>query len=164
MGNHNSGRRPYPRAIHELRGNPSKKNLNENGVVPPAGDPVKPAGLTSGASAVWDQLAPVCMAMGTLTPADVWVFGTLCELQATMQATSAAKDGRQLFSLEREDPDDQEHRIVIVLDAILKQERDTANSLKHYYSLFGLEPVSRAKVQAPKKADAPASKWAGVLK
>lgn len=164
MGNQNSGRRPAPTKLTVLRGNPSHKKLNENEPTPPAGDPVKPTGLSPGASAVWDELAPICIAMGTLTVADVRVFASMCELQSTMQETSAAKDGRALFALEREDRDDEQSPMVIQIDAILKLERDTATALRPYYALFGLEPVSRARISVPKKAEAPTSKWAGVLK
>jgi hypothetical protein len=45
----------------------------------------------------------------------------------------------------------------------MKLERDTAATLRPYYALFGLEPVSRARVSVP-KTDAPASKWAGTLR
>jgi hypothetical protein len=46
----------------------------------------------------------------------------------------------------------------------VKLERETANALRPYYALFGLEPVSRARISVPKKAEEPVSKWAGQLK
>jgi phage terminase small subunit len=141
-GNHNSGRRPQSTALKLLRGNPGKRRLNPAEVKPPPGDAVKPVGLSAGAGEVWDELAPVCLAMGTLTVADVRVFATLCELQATFMA-AAGRKGTEHF------------------DARL--ERETATALRPYYSLFGLEPVSRARVAAPKK-DQPESKWAGALR
>jgi len=142
MGNANSGRRPNPTALTVLRGNPSRKKLNENEVRPPAGAVEKPAQLSSAAGVVWDELAPMCLAMGTLTPADVRPFATLCELQATFSANAAAK-GTAIFDV--------------------RLERDTANVIRPYYALFGLEPVSRARISVPKKKDEPASKWAGAL-
>jgi phage terminase small subunit len=143
MGYENSGRRPQPTALKVLRGNPGKRKPNKNEPVPPSGTVVKPRGLSKAAGSVWDELAPVCIAMKTLTPADVRVFATLCELQATFAAAVKAK-GSAGF------------------DARL--ERDTANTLRPYYALFGLEPVSRARISVPKDDDKPASKWAGVLK
>jgi hypothetical protein len=162
MGNQNSGRRPAPTALTVLRGNPSKKKLNENEVRPPSGEVVKPA-LSSMASVVWDELAPICLAMRTLTPADVRVFATLCELQATLQAASAQKDAGWFapFSLRPEDTSDPESPMVVVVDAVLKLERETAAALRPYYALFGLEPVSRARISVPK--DEPISKWADAL-
>jgi phage terminase small subunit len=162
MGNQNSGRRPQPTALTVLRGNPSRKKLNENEVVPPAGEIVKPAGLSVAAGVVWDELAPVCLAMGTLTTADIRAFASLCELQSTMQQTSAAKDGRELFRLQPEKDD--ESRVEVVIDSILRLERETATALRPYYDYFGMTPSSRARIQVPKKAEAPESKWAGALK
>jgi len=72
MGNHNSGRRPTPTALKILRGNPGKRPLNQDEPQPPKGPVVKPE-LSAGADRVWDALAPVCEAMGTLTAADVRV-------------------------------------------------------------------------------------------
>lgn len=148
MGNHNSGRRPQPTALKLLRGNPSKTKPNALEPKPPAGAVTKPGGLSTGAAAVWDELAPICLAMGTLTVADVRVFGTLCELQASLQYATAQK--AQAMAGGEAD-----------LAAVLKAERDTANTLRPYYALFGLEPISRAKIQVPKAE--PVSKWGDAL-
>jgi len=141
MGNQNSGRRPKPTALHVLRGNPSRKKLNENEVRPPAGDVGKPEALSLGASGVWDELAAVCLAMGTLTPADLKPFATLCELQEAFTRSALAK-GTEAY------------------DA--RVERESANALRPYYEYFGLTPSSRARISVPKKADEPQSKWAGI--
>ena len=144
MGYENSGRRPQPTAIKLLRGNPSKTKPNINEPSPPSGDVVKPAELSAAGEQVWDELAPICLHMGTLTPADIRPFTTLCELQATFTAAARGK-GSAAF------------------DARL--ERDTANALRPYYSEFGLTPVSRARISVPKKtAEESPSKWAGALK
>jgi len=143
MGNQNSGRRPSSTALTVLRGNPSRKKLNENEPRPPSGPVDRPTDLSKAAIIVWDELAPICLAMGTLTPADVRPFRTLCELQATFDANTATK-GTAVFDV--------------------RLERDTANTMRPYYALFGLEPVSRARISVPKKTDEPVSKWAGALK
>src|SRR5687768_11480526 len=115
MGNHNSGRRPQPTALRVLRGNPGKRKPSDQEPVPPADIAVvKPAGLSTGAGAIWDELAPICLAMRTLTSADVLAFSSLCELQSTMRQVAASKDGRELFRLEVEDPTDPESRMEIV--------------------------------------------------
>ena len=162
MGYENSGRRPQPTALKMLRGNPGKRKPNENAPSPPSGEILRPAWLTAGAAGVWDELAPICLAMGTLTVADVRSFAGLCELSATMQQASAAKDGRALFRLEQ-DRDD-EAQMAVVIDATLKLERETANALRPYYEYFGLTPSSRARLSVPKTTDEPKSKWAGILK
>lgn len=142
VGYENSGRRPQPTAMKLLRGNPGKRKPNQSEPIPPVGEVKKPAGLSPAAVLVWDELAPICLHMGTLTKADVRAFGTLCELQATFTAAAQLKGGP-------------------AFDARL--ERDTANALRPWVALFGLEPVSRARISVPKKPDAPVSKWAGAL-
>lgn len=102
--------------------------------------------------------------MGTLTRADVRPFATMCELQATMLKASAQKDAEQFapFTVS----DDYNGAPVVKVHAALKLERETATALRPYYALFGLEPVSRARIQVAKKPadEAPQSKWAGALK
>ena len=143
MGYENSGRRPQPTALKMLRGNPGKRALNTQEPTPPAGAVVKPDGLSAGAGAIWVELAPICLHMGTLTPADLRPFQTLCELQASLARASVLKT-------------------VGEWDAAMKLEKDFAPMIRPYYALFGLEPVSRAKLTVPKAA-APVDKWAGVL-
>jgi hypothetical protein len=142
MGNHNSGRRPQPTALKVLRGNPGKRPLNAREPQPPAGEVVKPAQLSSAAGVVWDAIAPACLAMGTLTTADVTAFRTLCELQSTFDLNCGRKDG---------DP----------ANFSAKEERDTAAALRPYYEKFGLEPVGRARISI--KKDVPVSKWEGLV-
>jgi len=102
---------------------------------------VKPEGLSLGASVIWDELAPICLYMGTLTSGDVRPFAKLCELEATFMKAVSVKDT----------PD---------FDARL--ERETANALRPYFEYFGMTPSARARLSVPKKADAPQSKWAGI--
>jgi hypothetical protein len=101
------------------------------------------------------------MAMGTLTAADVRPFGTLCEIQATMQEIAAKKDGAGFQAIRLMVDGQDGERFYVEIDNLLKHERDTATALRHYYGLFGLEPVSRARIHV-KKAE-PVSKWADAL-
>jgi phage terminase small subunit len=160
MGYENSGRRPRPTKLTMLLGNPSKKKLNKNEPVPPAGEIVRPVGLSRLAGGVWDALAPVCLAMGTLTSADLKPFATLCELQATVEQASAQKDaeGFAPFVVSQ----DFNGADVVKIHAAIKLERETATALRPYYELFGLTPVARARIAVPKKPDEPVSKWAGI--
>ncbi|HEX4861734.1 MAG TPA: P27 family phage terminase small subunit, partial [Rhizomicrobium sp.] len=146
MGYENCGRRPKPAAVTLLRGNPSKIRVNHQEARPPVGEVTKPTGLSSGGAAVWDELAPLCLEMRTLTRADVRAFATLCELQATLLQAVTWKDkpGRLLKAI--------------------KLERETASLLRPYYALFGLEPLSRARLVIPKADAEPVNKWAGIMK
>ncbi len=164
MGNHNSGRRPKPTALKVLRGNPGKRKLNEAEPKPPQGVANPPENLSASALTVWAQIGPVATAMGTLSTADVYAFGTLCELIATQRMAAAEKDreGFSAFLITTvPDPDGETH-IKITEHPAIKLERNTAAALRPYYEKFGLEPVGRARISVPKQ-EAPVSKWAGVL-
>jgi phage terminase small subunit len=146
-GNKNSGRRPQPTALKILRGNPGKRALNALEPVPPTGAISMPRTLSTSARRVWRRLAPIAIAMRTLTRADVTAFAMLCELQATLERAALRKNRAKTF-----------------LSAIAI-ERAFAPIIRPYYALFGLEPVSRARIQVPTKAEPePVSKWAGALK
>lgn len=130
MGNHNSGRRAKPTALKLLEG-VRKDRVNLNEPTPPVGAIAKPE-LSEYASPVWDELAPLAIAMGTLTPADVAAFRTLCELSATLRLESARK-GQKKFSA--------------------MAEGKTATALRPFYEMFGLNPTGRARIRLP-NADA----------
>jgi hypothetical protein len=140
MGNRNSGRRPLPTAVQLLRGVTRADRLNPAEPQPPSGEVHKPQGLSAEAGQVWDELAPICLAMGTLTVADVRPFRMLCELEGNLVWARAWKATPRRRT------------------AGLKLERDLAALLRPYYALFGLEPVSRAKIRVPKAETK--SKWA----
>src|SRR5438128_8405580 len=140
MGYENSGRRPQPTALKVLRGNPGKRKPNPAEPIPPSGEVQKPL-MSTKAGEIWDRLAPIATAMGTLTVADVTAFRTLCELQATLELASAQKDAP------------------VTLAAAMKIEKEFAPIVRPYYALFGLDPVSRTRIQVPKKTAEPISKW-----
>jgi P27 family predicted phage terminase small subunit len=155
-GNQNSGRRPKPTALHVLRGNPSKKKLNQREPKPPQGAVNVPETLSRVAKVAWGELAPVALAMGTLTTADVAAFATLCELEATRRAASAEKDrdGFTPFLMTTiTDSAGNEHPKVQAHPAITL-ERNTAGALRPYYEKFGLEPVGRARISVPQQEKA----------
>jgi phage terminase small subunit len=128
-----------------LRGVTRKDRLNPAEPQPPAGPIVKPATLSKGASRMWDQWVPICVHMGTMTPADVEPMAMMCELQATLHRAAALKDHPKTF------------------DKAVSLERNHASIIRQYYALFGLDPVSRARIQV-KTPEATVSKWAGALK
>lgn len=160
MGFENSGRRKQPAALKMLRGNPSKEKLNENEVRPPSGAVVVPAELSGLARVVWERLAPVCIQMGTLTPADLETFKRLCELQADLDKACASKDAPEfaLFTVS----EDYNGAPKMGLHAAVKLEKELSPVIRPYYELFGLSPQSRARISVPKLLDEPVSKWAGL--
>lgn len=143
MGNRNSGPRLQSTAIKILRGT-RKDRINFHEAPAPAGGVVKPPELGEDASQIWDELAPLCLEMGTLTPADVRPFALLCELQATAIVASMLKRRPKRF------------REGVAL------EKQIAAAIRPYYALFGLDPVSRQRIRVATNDAPPVSKWAGL--
>jgi P27 family predicted phage terminase small subunit len=162
-GNQNSGRRPKPTALKVLQGNPGKRKLNQQEPKPPQGSVTVPETLSGVAKAVWLEVAPVAIAMGTLTTADVAAFSKYCELESTARLASAQKD-REGFSVflvtTMVDSAGNEHMNVKEHPAI-KLERNTAGALRPYYEKFGLEPVGRARISVPQQ-EQKQSKWEAI--
>lgn len=144
------------------RGVTRKDRLNPAEPVPPTGDVTKPAGLSTAAQTVWDRLAPICLAMRTLTPADVLPFVRLCELQATAEESSRQKDapGFAMFTLS----EDYNGAAKVGVHAAIRVERETSVALRPFYEYFGLTPSSRSRIVIAKPHEEPVSKWAGALK
>jgi hypothetical protein len=145
MGNRNSGPKPLPTALKVLRGNPGRRDLNALEPTPPAGPVDKPPGISGGAGVIWDELAPICLAMGTLTVADRHTFWQLCELQAMLHRASPLKDAGDW-------------------DEAMRIEKIYAPMIRSYYEFFGLTPSSRSRIAVPKPKELPDKKWAGQLK
>ena len=142
-GNQNSGRRPKPTALKVLHG-VRKDRINTREPKPKAGEPVKPTALSSPASRAWDRVAPLCLAMGTLTTADGEAFATLCELVATRGLVSQEKKRRGFRVLidvtdKNGNTRNQQHPAVVL-------ERATATALRPYFEKFGLDPQGRARL------------------
>ena len=141
MGNQNSGRRPKPTSLKLLRGEIRKDRLNLLEPKPVTGPVVKPGYLSAPASAIWDEIAHVCLEMGTLTAADVPTFAKLCELEHTARLASQGK----------EYPGWKNQR----------EERDAATAIKSYYDFFGMTPSGRSRIKVPKQPEQK-SKWEAV--
>ena len=144
MGYENSGRRPNPNVLRVLKGEKNKNRYNPDEPQPPKTAVEKPERLSAEASRVWDEVAPILLAMGTLTVADVPTFAVYCEIQASFEINCSLK-GSEGFSATRE----------ITL----------ANGLRPYIEYFGMTPGGRARIRVtkPTTEEAP-SKWAGALK
>ena len=141
MGYENSGRRPSPAELKLLRGNPSKTRVVPD-LQAPEGEVVKPSWLSEGASTVWDETAPVCLEMRTLTAGDVRPFAAFCELYA-MFIENVRLKGTAAWSGTRE--------------------LSVANALRPYFEYFGMTMYARARLAMPKAKEEPAPKWAGQL-
>jgi hypothetical protein len=139
-----------------LRGNPSKTPINLREPVVPPGEVVIPAEISQSGAVVWARLAPIAIGLGTLSPADVEPFKVLCELQATIDRAARATDAPEFSAFTV--IDDGESAPVVVVHAALKLVARLAPVIRPYYEKFGLEPVSRARLQTG-PAREPVNKW-----
>ena len=150
MGHENSGRRPYrqPTAIKVLRGNPGKRKFDTREPLPPVDSPVvKPAGLSPGAVVVWEEMAPIVLAMRTLTAGDVRTFATYCELQATFDHVIVEKSKPGYLPVMW--TENAAGEPVATIHPVVKLERETAAGLKPVLLVFragavGAVPDDRA--------------------
>src|SRR5688572_11836891 len=92
MGNMNSGRKRAPNVVQHLRGVTRHDRINQAEPEAPKGPVEKPSNLSDQAGVVWDRLAPRCIAEGSLTPAYVEPFATLCEIQANLDMAREQKN------------------------------------------------------------------------
>ncbi len=72
------GPQPKPTSLKRAAGNPGRRQLNEHEPLPPEGEIVPPPWLSAKARSIWDAVAPVAIAMKTLTTADVLPFARYC--------------------------------------------------------------------------------------
>lgn len=74
------GRKPVPSALKLIRGNPSKRPINDAESTPPAlVDVQMPDWLSAGAKEHWPVIAEPLHAAGLLTAIDTTALGLLCE-------------------------------------------------------------------------------------
>ncbi|WP_026523292.1 phage terminase small subunit P27 family [Butyrivibrio sp. MB2005] len=77
------GRKPKPTAIKVLEGNPGKRKLNKNEIVPEKGKlPKCPDWLEDEAKAEWDRLCKNLFELGILTELDLMPFASYCQAYA----------------------------------------------------------------------------------
>lgn len=76
-------RGPKPKPLHlKLLKGEQECRVNRDEPLPTEGDVLAPAGMTSDAREVWDELAPDLIDKGCLTPWDVYTFEAFCEAVA----------------------------------------------------------------------------------
>jgi P27 family predicted phage terminase small subunit len=164
VGNWNSGRRPQPRAIKLLRGNPGKRPINPAEPVmmpaaagfdtPPAeleGDPV--------GAAEWARLAPLLRAAGLVSESERAALTALCQQWSRYLAAHAQVLALGMVVSGK--------NIVPIPNPYLSVADRALTHCHRLWSELGLTPAGRARVSkltAPLEAAAPPSKWGGLLK
>jgi phage terminase small subunit len=83
------GRRPKPTALKLVRATQRASRVREGEPEAPAGPVIRPGHLKYREVELWDEYAPMLEAMGTLTPVDVPLFATWCQLAAKQESSGA---------------------------------------------------------------------------
>ena len=160
MGNWNSGRRPQPRALKVLRGNPGKRRLRDEATLPPA-DPsfdTPPAELAhdTRAAAEWRRVAPLLRAVGLVTEAERSALIALCQQwSAYLGAHKHVLDNG--IMCETSSGKQKLNPYLVVMDRALAH-------CSRLWQELGLTPTGRARAaKLPAAPDTPDHKWAGIL-
>jgi P27 family predicted phage terminase small subunit len=149
------GRKPVPRALHVLRGLPSKQKLSADEPQPaPVDNLTPPPWLDPEAQAEWTRLAPVLQRLGVFMETDTAALTAYCEAWATWKGATQQirKFGMVIKGKEA----------VPIVSPYVKIAHNALLHMRALLTEFGMTPSSRARVHVP-KADQPAvSKWVGL--
>ena len=150
------GRKPTPTALHVLRGNPGKRRRNPREPRPPALEALEaPAWLDPAAREEWQRLAPLLGQLGVVTATDADVLAAYCEAWVTWkQATLKLRQGGLIVTTGKGDR---------VVSPYVKIAHHAMALCARLLVELGMTPSARARVQVRPEAQAPASKWEGLL-
>ncbi|MGH7243598.1 MAG: P27 family phage terminase small subunit [Phycisphaerales bacterium] len=141
------GPAPKPTALKEAAGNPGKRELSDDEPMPPAGDIAPPKWLTSQALEIWTSIAPVLIAMRTLTTADVPSFGRYCTAYARWLAIEKMSQSRGEAGLtfSKKGPGGRLQFIYELPQAA--EQRRLYEILQRFEDRFGLNASSRSRIR-----------------
>lgn len=141
------GRRPKPRNLKLIQGNPGKRPLNDAEPLPGALDDLKPpTGLDAYGKQAWKRNASVLQQLGLLTEADVDALAAYCMAYSRWRRANIA--------LQKVKPDDDSYRQVAVTAEKAEQ------AMRLLAGEFGMTPSSRSrlKVETGQESD-PFADW-----
>jgi P27 family predicted phage terminase small subunit len=150
------GRKPEPSALKLLRGLPGKRKLSVDEPQPVAvTDMTPPDWLDGEAKAEWSRLAPMLGRLGVLTETDMGALSAYCEAWATWKGATQQirKWGMVLKGKDGDIPR---------VSPYVKIANNALQQMRGLLVEFGMTPSSRARIHAPKPADVPESRWAGL--
>jgi phage terminase small subunit len=128
---------PKPTALKVLQGTDRRDRTNPAEPKPAKGA-AKPAGLSRGASAEWDRLAPMLERLGLLRETDALAFEDLCETTVRWRQLRHKADFRAAVASDRA----REHMLKLLMQ-------------------FGMTPSAATRVTATPEAEAdPFEQWA----
>ena len=137
------GRPPMPSHLKALAGNPGKRPINDREPVPPSGVPDPPEWMTGGSLNVWETLAPIAIAMGVLTKADVPSFARYCDmLHRWIEARDFIEEHGTTYPV-RDDKGNVKH---IRSFPQFMHYRQLDKELRAHEVQFGLTPSARSRI------------------
>jgi P27 family predicted phage terminase small subunit len=151
------GRKPIPTKLHELRGNPSRLNLDAraNEPQPPADMPSPPEYLDAEARAEWGRVAPGLHACGVLTAVDRAALAAYCQAWSRVVKLEGIvqKTGEVMPEI---DPETKRPTGRFFPSPYMAALNKTLRTMHQFASEFGMTPSSRTRLQVtPPVADDP---------
>lgn len=131
------GRKPKPRALKELAGNPGKRKLREE-PKPPAGAILCPVELSAEAHKEWNRLVPDLEEMGVLTRIDTTALAAYCECWSRW--VDAEKNIRKYGAVIKT------AKGYPMQSPYLKIANQALDLMRKFMVEFGLTPSSRSRV------------------
>lgn len=140
------GRKPVPRALRILRGNPGKRPLKPTEPTPVLRLPSAPKQLSPAAKKEWRRTGRRLLAMGLMSEVDEAAFAAYCqsyarwlEMQAMIQEMGvlAKEPGTGAF----------------VLNPLLRVAREAQEQFTRALTEFGMTPSSRTRMHGQTKEE-----------
>lgn len=129
-----------PRELSILKGGKDSR-IPKNAVVPPPGDPTKPAGLSRDAAAVWDHVMAEMRATKAIKPVDAEVLEVYC--------TTVVRWREAERRLVLEGPLVEGQKGEMVKNPLHQIVRDNAHVIRVYAREMGLTPSARSGITLP---------------
>lgn len=137
------GRKPIPSKIHQLRGLPGKRPLNDLEPKPPEGMPECPEHLDELAKEEWARAGAILDDIGLMTELDMAVLAGYCQsFSEWAKATEEVKTLGMVYKRKDGTPG---------LNPYLRVSRESYDRMLKAAVLLGLSPSSRAGLKVNKK-------------
>jgi P27 family predicted phage terminase small subunit len=170
------GRRPLPKSVKQLRGNPGHRAVNESEPILGDGDPVCPEGLHADAKKEWYEILPILKRMKVVTAADSKALAGYCHAFHRWQQAERNIEELGIVLVECYIPKlsegfadprfiDPETSLPVIGKKYKKNPAvsisfEAMKTMKSYLIEFGLTPASRGKLHVEKEKEIdPMDQW-----
>ncbi len=138
------GRKPTPKKLKDLRGNPGKRAINHDEPEVEEGIPDPPEGLSEKAQYQWSRIVPILQRMGVLFITDFIALALLCDALADwFEAVDFLQGSSNVIA----DGDS------LKVNPYYRVKTDAEARIRSWASEFGLTPASRTKIVVSKASN-----------